>query len=149
SAQRRATAAPRPPPAYQPGQVLVKFRPEWRPPAALLYQRGAPFAPYTGSSHIDDLHRRYRVRDIQPLLLLPQRAGVRRRFGTESIALDALEWTAHVQRVRRRYAARARRAPPQARMPDLSTVYTLTVPPETDIRQLVAEYAADPSVEYA
>ncbi len=145
-AQRRGAVAPRPPPAYQLGELLVKFRPEWRPPAAQLHRRGALFAPYTGSSHIDDLHRRYRVREIQPLFLLPQPAGARRRFRTEA---SPSEWTAYVQGVRRRYATRARRAPPQVRLPDLSTVYTLTVPPETDMQQLAAEYAADPSVEYA
>ena len=59
------------------------------------------------------------------------------------------EWAAHVQHIRERFPVRARRAPAHQRMPDLSTIYKITVPEDTDIKQLAAEYAADPSVEYA
>jgi subtilisin family serine protease/Tol biopolymer transport system component len=54
-----------------------------------------------------------------------------------------------VEHIRERFPVRARRAAARQRMPDLSTVYKVTVPEDTDIRQLAAEYAADPAVEYA
>ncbi len=145
TAQRRGAAAARPTPAYRPGQLVVKFKPSVRPPAAQLSQRRQSFAPYTGSSHLDTLHQRYGVTAMQPLFPLPQ-AAARRRTRPDA---SAAEWEAHVQGVRGRYATRARRADAGARMPDLSTIYTLTASADTDIRQLAAEYAADPSVEYA
>ena len=143
--QRRGAAAARPMPAYRPGELVVKFKADVRPPAAQLSQRRQSFAPYTGSTHLDALHQRYGVTEMQPLFPLPQPAGRRRTQPDASAA----EWHAHVESLRQRFPARARRAEVKARMPDLSTIYTLTVPPDTDVQQLAAEYAADPSVEYA
>ena len=131
--------------SFRPGELLVKFKPNWRPPAAQLYRRRQSFAPYTGSSHLDTLHQRYGVTEIRPLF--PLAASAARRTAPDDTT--AAEWNAQVHSVRKRYARRARRAPVHADVPDLSTIYKLTVPEDTDIQQLAAEYAADPSVEYA
>jgi hypothetical protein len=53
--QRRRAAAGRPTPAYQPGELVVKFKTDVRSPAAQLSQRRQSFAPYTGSTHLDAL----------------------------------------------------------------------------------------------
>jgi subtilisin family serine protease/Tol biopolymer transport system component len=137
---RGALAAPTP--AYRPGELVVKFKPEFRPPPASGARRRQGAAS-TGSAHLDALHQRYRASALQPLLTLPT-SGARRRG-----AGDAAAWQAHMQRLRQRYPIRARRADPKARVPDLSTIYTLSVAPDTDIQRLAAEYGADPSVEYA
>jgi len=133
----------RPTPPYEAGALLVKFRRDHRPPAAALVQRGAAFAPFTGSSHLDELHQRYQVRDMQPLLRTVN-AG-----GTRGADLRADEWDAETAAIRQRFATRARRASANALIPDLSGIYKVVVPASTDIPQFAAEYAADPSVEYA
>jgi subtilisin family serine protease len=130
---------------FRKGELLVKFRPGVHPPAAQLYQRRQSFAPYTGSSYLDAVHQRYRVTDIRPLFPLARSAG-RRNAPPDA---TAAEWSAQLQDLRQRYARRAQRAAVHAVVPDLTTIYKINVPPDTDIQQLAAEYAADPSVEYA
>jgi subtilisin family serine protease len=151
---RAATAAPtsrspaaKPTPSFKPGELIVKYKSAVRPPAAQLFAGGRSFAAATGSTHLDDLHRRYGVKAIEPLFLVPQQGAAGSGFQAE--AASAAQWQAHVARIGDRFPLRARRAAANARMPDLSTVYKITVPDDTDIKQVAAEYAADPSVEYA
>ncbi len=141
----RGKGTAKPSPRFQPGELLVKFRPEWRPPAAQLYQRRQLFAAYTGSPRLDVLHQRYRVTEIRPLFPLTPPAARRNVSADATVA----QWNAHVQGLRQRYATRAQRAAARADVPDLSTIYKLSVPADVDIQQLAVEYAADPSVEYA
>ena len=133
-------------PKVKAGELLVKFRPEIRPPAASLHQSRQAFAPYTGSTHLDALHQRYRVQSIEPLFTPPQAAIGAGRMKSDA---SASAWVDHVEGVRQRFPARARRAAAHQQMPDLSTIYKLTVPQDTDLTTLAAEYAADPAVEYA
>ncbi|MFC1571294.1 S8 family serine peptidase [Candidatus Margulisiibacteriota bacterium] len=47
------------------------------------------------------------------------------------------------------FPLRARRAPKNAKIPDLSNIYKIEVPVESDIQAIVQEFERDPSVEYA
>ncbi len=133
-------------PAYRPGNLLVRYKTPFSPPAAELFARRKSFTPYTGSSRLDALHRRYHVENIQPLFRappLPASAGLRRAV------TSGADWETHLASLRQRFAVRARRAPVHQVASDLSTIYQLTVPPQTDIQDLASEYATDPSVDYA
>jgi subtilisin family serine protease/Tol biopolymer transport system component len=127
--------------APQPIALIVKFKPDWHLPAAELYRQKRAFSAYTGSARLDALHQSYHVTDIRPLVSPPP-AGRR-------VAMTTDQWAAHLDAIRDRFASRARRAAPGQRLPDLSTVYVLSVPEGTDVRQLAQAYGADPSVEYA
>lgn len=131
---------------HRPGELVVKYRSESRPPAAALYRSRKSFSAYTRSAHLDALHQRYQVKDIQPLFTLPRQKASGQMYRAEA---SVAEWDAHLQELRQRFATRARRAAADRRLPDLGAIYKLTVPPETDIDQLAVDYAADPSVEYA
>src|SRR3989338_391636 len=63
---------------------------------------------------------------------------------------DAREKQERGQRFSRAmHQSRSQRAPRDAAFPDLSNVYVLEVPPESDIEAVVQEFQADPHVEYA
>jgi subtilisin family serine protease len=147
AAASAGSPAATPTPAFKPGELIVKYKPAVRPAAAQLFARGRSFAAATGSTHLDDIHRRYAVKAIEPLFPLPQQSAAGSGFQAE--LATAAQWQKHVGAIRQRFPVRARRAPAHARLPDLSTVYKITVPADTDIKQLAAEYATDPSVEYA
>lgn len=126
-------------PAYQAGELVVKFKADQRLSAPDRSQRKGALVADTGSARLDALHQRYHVTDIHPLVsALPSQRRAARG-----------DWTANLASIRRRFAVRGRRGAPQPRLPDLSRVYVVVVPADTDIRQLAAEYGADPSVEYA
>jgi subtilisin family serine protease/Tol biopolymer transport system component len=135
------SAAPRGPaatagaaPEYALGELIVKFKSAV--PAGDTFGRGEPLAQFTGSSHLDEVQRTYHVQGIRALF--PHTAAKR---------LPAAG--AYATNLSAQFPVRARRAPPHARMPDLGGLFVVSVPDDTDILALAAEYASDPSVQYA
>jgi hypothetical protein len=61
----------KPTPAFQPGELIVKYKAAVRPPAAQPYAQAEGFASYTGSDHLDKLHQRYKIKGIRPLFTVP------------------------------------------------------------------------------
>ncbi len=69
--------------------------------------------------------------------------------GVADRAALASAWSAQIQTVRARHARRTRRSPAGAPVTDLSHIYVLEVPGETDVTALAHRYQQDPHVEYA
>jgi subtilisin family serine protease len=126
-------------PAWVPGRVIVKFRPEQRLPAATLFAERRSFAGHTGSGHLDALLTRQRVQGVRALLARAGKGG----------DVPEAAWAARRERARQRHPRRAARAPDAGRVPDLSRVYVVDLPPDADVPAAAAAWAADPSVEYA
>jgi len=81
----------------------------------------------TGLAWLDELNARYGVTKIEPVF---------------SQTLDP-------HTIQRRYPQRTKRAPPGATIPSLAYVYKLTLQQDTDLRQAIADYSAQPDVTYA
>ena len=120
--------APDPPPraAVVPGELILKLAPEAGEPleAALAAHRALT---QTGLVWLDTLNARYGVTTIEPLF-------------------------AHhpdLEAIKRKYPQRTKRAPPGAQVPSLKHIYKLTLQKDADVLQAVADYHAQPEVEYA
>ena len=77
-----------------------------------------------------------------------------RRYGANGLTNAELcrafeEHRQKIDRTRAKFARRAKRAPHDAVIPDLSQTYLLEVSEETDIQAAVAAFALDPHVAYA
>ena len=120
-------------------RVVVKYRSSVDACAHCLVARGVPFRTLTGTSSLDTLNHDLGVTRARPVFFKDHTLD-QGRSGA---------WMATVDRARRRYAKRTRRAPFGAEVPDLSRVYVLDLPPGTDPALAAAAYASDPDVEWA
>ena len=108
-----------------PGELLVTFT---EPAARAIEQaRANGTLPRTGIASLDALFARYEVATIEPVFARAPSADT----------------------VRAKYPQRARRAPPDATLPDLSRAYRLTLKRDADVRQAAHLFSADPHVESA
>jgi subtilisin family serine protease len=121
-----------------PGRLIVKYRPSVDACAHCLLAHGKPFAGVTGRSSLDELHQALGVRGARALFFEhhTQRRG------------RAAAWASRMDTVRASFPLRAARSR-HAGLPDLSRVYVLDLPPDTDVAAAAARYAADPDVEWA
>lgn len=112
---------------YVPGQILIRLNE--RAGEMIEAARGIAGSPTTtGIGWFDALNARYGVTNIE---------------GVFEHAFD-------LDTIRERFPERARRAPwNDPEPPSLRYVYKLTLRPEIDVRQAVADYAAQPDVLYA
>ncbi len=136
----RALGDPGGPLGIHPTRLVVKYRPSLDACVDCLLQRGIPFASVTRSDSLDRLHRELGV------------TRARAVFASETTPLAAGRSAARRRQlddVRRRFPARAARAPANARNPDLSAIYALQLPPGTDVAAAAARYRLDPMVEWA
>jgi MYXO-CTERM domain-containing protein len=142
-----AAAAPA---RFVPGRLVVKFREGFSEPADVVHASGLRFADVApaGGADLDRLVAEHRVRSVTPLFssffpAAPKQA--RKAAGAER----RKRFLEAVSRARAASPHRARRAPSDAPVPDLTRVYVLEVDPDTDIFRLAQAWAANPAVEYA
>ncbi len=128
--------------AYARGQIIVKFRPGLSQDAHRLLEEHKTFASALadGSGSLDELNGKHRVRAARAVFAQPPASG-----GGGAQAEQAIS----PGEVAGRFPRRTRRAPVGARIPDLSSIYVLDLPADSDVEAVSREYAADPHVEYA
>ena len=142
-----ALGDPGPALGIHPTRLVVKYRANVDACVDCLMARGIPFASVTKSDSLDRLHRELGITRARPVF--GSRAAL---FGSQASAVIGGRSAANRQRlddVRRRFPARAARAPRNALPPDLSAIYVLELPPGTDVASAAARYRADPFVEWA
>ena len=113
-------------PRYVAGELIVKLKPEAGEILDGALQAAAP-PTHTELPWLDALNRRYGVSAIEPVF-------------AHQPDLDE---------IKRKYPERSRRAPPDARPPNLKYIYKLTMRHDVDVIQAAADYAKQPDVEYA
>ena len=133
-------------PKYAQGRLIVKFKSDGpnalNEDAGYLLEGNQKFQASVsdGSDSLDKLYKKHRVKKAKNPFM--DRHGLSGR--------DAREKQERGQRFSRAmHQSRSQRAPRDAAFPDLSNVYVLEVPPESDIEAVVQEFQADPHVEYA
>jgi MYXO-CTERM domain-containing protein len=128
----------------------VKFREGLSEPADVVHAHGMRFADAAPSygAGLDRLFAEYRVRSVSPLFssFFP---GVSRRPGKGAGAERRRRFLDSVSRSRAAFPNRAKRASRDAALPDLTNVYVLEVPPDTDVVRMARAYSANPNVEHA
>jgi subtilase family protein/carboxypeptidase family protein len=120
-------------------RLVVKYRSSVDACAHCLLKRGVPFQTLTGTSSLDTLNHDLGVTRARAVFFKDHTTGPGRSGA----------WMASVDRARRQFSKRARRAPFGAEVPDLSRVYVLDLPAGTDPAVAAAAYASDPDVEWA
>lgn len=139
------TVVPEAPP-YVRGRLIVKFKSTG--PHTLTRCAHCLFARHQSldlaianqAAGVDALLHEAAVRTIRPMFPVWHR----------DIIQDAKSIYVHdLDAIRQRFPQRAARIGQAVEMPDLTNLYVLTVPEETDIESLARRYAADPHVEFA
>jgi hypothetical protein len=106
-------------PAYAPGQLIVKFKPDVR---VDIVSRS------TGVETLDQLNKKYQVQKMKRLFS---------------------DVSAPSEETREKLSRRAKRAPKNVEAPDMENIYVLDLAPGADIEAAAAEYSQDPAVVYA
>jgi len=124
---------------FAPGQVIVKFKPAIAGAAAPLVDGGAP--GWTGDAKLDHLNAKYSCTSMR---------AVFRRVNDRDLRGRVPSATAHLlQQAKRRYPARAARAPKAAVAPVLDNIHLLEIDEKADVLRAAMEYGSLPGVEYA
>ncbi|MBI3996753.1 MAG: S8 family serine peptidase [Candidatus Omnitrophica bacterium] len=138
---------------YVPGQLIVKYRDSVTQcvHCLLKMRRSGVLQQATSdrSARFEQLHAQHRVISARPIFRTERaEAGLRARGGVVFAQALAEQEQARVAAIRTRFARRAARSrgvPP----PDLSQVYLLELPKDTDVLKAAEEFARDPHVAYA
>ncbi len=137
-------------PEFADNRLTVKFKDRLREPADVIHAFGLRFADNcpSGGQDLDALHSRYHVRSVVPVFLswFGTAATVP---GQSALAERRKRFQESVSRSRAAFAARSKRAPANAEVPDLTNVYFFDVPAGTDIRRMALDYSGNENVEYA
>ena len=126
---------------YVPGHLIVKMKPTVSACIDCLVELAEPLAPAIGSDHLDDLNRRYGLRDARPL------RGAYARLNTLQ-ARQALELRQR-ERMGTTTAQRFGRPLAVQSEPSFAGVYVLQLSPWFDMEKVAREYARDPAVAWA
>jgi subtilisin family serine protease len=125
--------------AVVPGRLVVKYAATIDACVHCQLAHGRSLASVGGHAAIDALHERFHVQGARSVFTTRHGLG-----GVRARSLNAARLSAITQRFPRR-AARAHLAD----YPDLSGVYELELPPDVDLDEAAAAFAADPDVVYA
>ncbi len=129
-------------PPYVPNELLVKFKDGVAAHLQGQLDVGEPLAAIELSDSLDRLGAGYRVRRVTPIF---------KDFRAVKQRLQALEVEdrAALTETEQRLLSRRQRAPPNASMPALESIYKLELEPGVSVEAAVVDYGNDPSVEYA
>jgi subtilisin family serine protease len=136
---------------WVPGRLLVRFRDTLLEPADVVHRHGLRFAAAarSGGADLDRLQAKYRVRAVAPLFASAFEGAIDAP-GRGALAERRKKLLETVRDARARFPERAARAGRRAAdVPDLTSVYVVEVPEDTDVARMAEEYAANPNVEYA
>ena len=129
---------------YVPNEIIVKFRKEAATniEKAVSAGKGANDAQF--SSSLDKLHKKYRLKHTRPLFkdFKEHREQLQALHNKNKLLLTKQE---------KRILRRLKRAPKNAKVPDLDRIYELELDLEEgeSLEDVVAAYGSDPDVEYA
>ncbi|PIQ84192.1 MAG: hypothetical protein COV75_03620 [Candidatus Omnitrophica bacterium CG11_big_fil_rev_8_21_14_0_20_63_9] len=128
--------------AFARGRLLVKFKPSLTECAHCLLVQGRQFQPSLSdrSSSLDLLNRRANVLGARSVL-----GGRHQR----SVLEARQQRQQRNQEVAAKFARRSQRRSSAEPPPDLSNLYFLEVPDDTDLEALAERYRQDPHVAYA
>ncbi|MBI3997105.1 MAG: S8 family serine peptidase [Candidatus Omnitrophica bacterium] len=148
-------------PRFVPGQLIVKYKSDseyavtecvhclLKNRAELKNRTTDVFRATTtdASDSLDRLHAKYEVKAARPVF----RTGDEETeiLGPKTLTALRQHQADTAKRLKARFPQRSARAPKDAVLPDLTQVYVLEVPQETDIQAAVADFAQDPHVVYA
>ncbi len=135
-------------PAFAPGQLVVKYRASVTECVHCLLKTHTAFQQATtdASNSLDALNAKYKVKSAEPIFRTE--AEEARLLARTSAALTQYAET-RTAAIKQQFAARTKRIPRDAALPDLSRVYLLGLEPDADIEAAAAEFARDPHVQYA
>ncbi len=124
------------------GEFIVKFTNNLTQNAEELLQKKQSFrsAMANGDDSLDRLNKKVGVRAARHLLKGMAKGKNHRQI--QSHLID--NW----KDVKAKFAKRAKRAPKDAVMPDMSNVYVMSVSEEADVEDICKMYQADPNVVY-
>lgn len=116
----------RPTPLAVPGELLVRFGPDFSACAHCIVGHGGSFKAVTGRRTLDQVRQRYGIREMEPVFGGPHAAAAHLR------AQQQLRTTPGT--------------PAASAAPDLSQTYLVRVDPTTDLNALAAQLQRDPAV---
>lgn len=144
-------------PKYIPGQIIVKFKDD----AAVgvvakeLVERKQNFRSITGSPNLDKLIKKYRVQRIKNVFQWHKEG----RMPSGRITLQqAREKLHHLKEklaqkektIKAAFPRRTRRAPENAKIPFLGSIYRLDFEDkDIDVESVAREYTKDPDIDFA
>lgn len=133
--------------AYAPGRLIIKYQDSVEACAHCLFASKTTFQRYVKdrSSSLDILHQALKVTKITPVFRQEPKEG--RGAPLRHRDLKA-KWQADLAKTQQRFPHAKATGKKPADFPDLSHIYVLEVPPETDPEATCKRYAADPHVAY-
>jgi subtilisin family serine protease len=92
------------------------------------------------SDTIDRLNIKYKIKGARRLFM---------KKHERSVAKAKIRWHKKMKSIKSKFSRRSKRIPKGAEAKDLSNIYIIDVPEESDIGAIIEEFSADPHVEYA
>lgn len=130
-------------PAYVPGQIIIKFKPELGAQAGKLFKEGKAFKLVTGTDTIDNLNQKHKIKNIKRVFEDLETKG-------KAKGKDFITASEDAQEAAKEFPQRQKRAPEDTETPDLENIYLLEAGDAgTDILAMAEEYKGDPDVVYA
>lgn len=124
-------------PQYAPGKLIVKFKPGT---SEVIRNSGYTVHARGLSRSINELNAKHKVKNINPVFKHLHKKDADGKFLTAK---------SQAQRTAGKFSKRQKRAPVDAKIPDLENIYILELEKDADILQSAADYQNDPNVEYA
>ncbi len=129
---------------YAPNQIIVKFHRNVTNILEIKLSESAAISELKLSNSLDRLHKKYKVIETEPIF---------KNFKKQRQRIKALlqKGKALLTKREKRILRRLRRAPRDARVPELDRIYRIEVElePDQSLEEAVAAYNNDPGVEYA
>ena len=128
---------------YAPGELIIKFNPALGAQAGKLFNEGKSFKSITGTDALDKLNQKHKVKKIERVFKHLEAKGKAKGKDFITSAEDATE-------IKVKFPQRSKRAPENAKVPDLENIYILELDnPQADIEAIAREYKRDSNVVYA
>jgi len=129
------------PPQYVPNEIIVKFKANVADDFEQeIVTKGKPRSKPSFPASLDRLNKKYKVKKLTPIF---------KNFKKNMERLEALKQKEEslLTKKEKHLLRRLKRAPKDAKIPDLSGIYKLKI--KGSVEEAVAEYSKDLNVEYA
>jgi len=135
-------------PDYVPGQLIVKYKDVVQECVHCLLKQKKAFKEATADHNdsLDRLHAKYHVKRAKPIFRTEAEED---KLPNRALADLKLHHHHKFKTIKQKFPQRTKRAPTDTTGPDLSHVYLLEVPEETNIEVAAADFAQDPRIAYA
>ena len=129
---------------FAPNEIIIKFKSDSTATLEEKTSAGFEAAQFELPGSLDKVNKKFRLRNIKPLLknFKAHRGQIKALLKKDKALLSKRE---------KRILQRLRRAPEKATVPALDRIYKLqfALAPDESIREVLAAYNKDPSIEYA